>query len=31
MTLWLMMLHHHTNFGIKLICSSEDIIQTNIH
>ena len=31
MTLWLMMLHHHTKFGIKMICGSEDIILTNIH
>ena len=31
MTLWLMMLHHHTKFGIKMIYGSEDIIQTNIH
>ena len=30
-TLWLMMLHHHAKFGNKMLCSSEDIIQTNIH
>ena len=28
MTLWLMMLHHHTKFGNKIFCGSEDIIQT---
>ena len=31
MTLWLMMLAHDTRFGIKMVCGSEDIIQTNIH
>ena len=31
MTLLLMMLHHHTKFGNKMFCSSEDIIRTNIH
>ena len=31
MTLWLMMLHHHTKFGNKMFCSSEDIIWTKIH
>ena len=31
MTLWLMMLHHHAKFGNKMLCSSEDIIQTNVH
>ena len=25
-----MMLHHHTKFGNKMFCDSEDIIQTNI-
>ena len=30
-TLWLMMLHHHTNFGIKMFCELENIVQTNIH
>ena len=27
----LMTLHDHTKFGSKVICGSEDIIQTNIH
>ena len=31
MTLWLMMLHYYTKFGNKMFCSSEDIIQKNIH
>ena len=31
MTIWLMMLQCSTMFGIKIICGSEDIIQTNIH
>ena len=31
MTLWLMMLHHHTKFGNKMFCDSENIIQTNIY
>ena len=31
MKLWLMKLHQHTKFGNKMICSSEDIIWTNIH
>ena len=31
MILWLMMLHHHTKFGNKMFCCSDDIIQTNIH
>ena len=31
MTLWFMMLHHHTMFGHKMFCGSEDIIWTNIH
>ena len=26
-TLWLMMLHHHTRYGNKMFCGSEDIIQ----
>ena len=26
-----MMLHHHTKFGNKMFCGSEDIIRTNIH
>ena len=26
-----MMLHHHTKFGNKMFCGSEDNIQTNIH
>ena len=30
MTLWLMMLHHHTKLGYKMFSSSEDIIRTNI-
>ena len=30
MTLWLIMLHHHTKFGNKTFCSSGDIIWTNI-
>ena len=30
MTLWFMMLHHHTKFGNKIFCDSEDI-QKNIH
>ena len=30
-TLWLMTLHHHTKFGNKMFCDSEDIIRTNIH
>ena len=28
MTLWLMILHHHTKFGNKMFCDSEDIIWT---
>ena len=31
MTIWLTMLHHHTKFGYKLVCGSEDIIRINIH
>ena len=31
MILWLMTLHHHTMFGNKMLCGSEDIIQTNMH
>ena len=31
MTLWLMILHHHTKFGTKMFCDSENIIQANIH
>ena len=31
MKLRLMMLHHHTKFGNKMFCDSENIIQTNIH
>ena len=31
LTLWLMMLHYHTRFGVKLFCGSEDITRTNIH
>ena len=31
MTLRRMMLHHHTEFGNKTFCGSENIIQTNIH
>ena len=31
MTLWLMVLHHHTKFGNKMLNGSEDIIWTNIH
>ena len=30
MTLWLMMLHHHTKFGNKIFRTSEDIIRTFI-
>ena len=30
MTIWLMMPHNHTRFGNKMLCGSEDIIQTNI-
>ena len=30
MTLWVMMLHHHTKFGNKMFCDSENI-RTNIH
>ena len=30
MTLWLTMLHHHTKFGNKMACDSENIIRTNI-
>ena len=28
MTIQLMMLHHHTKFGNKMFCESENIIQT---
>ena len=31
MTLCLKVLHHHTKFGNKVFCGSEDIILTNIH
>ena len=31
MTLPLMMLYHHTKFGNKMFCNSEDTIQANIH
>ena len=30
MALWLMVLHHHTKFGNKMFCGSEDIIWTKI-
>ena len=30
-TLWLMMLHHHTKFGNKMFCGSQNSFQTNIH
>ena len=30
MTLWLMMLHHHTIFGNKIFCDSENIIRIKI-
>ena len=30
-TLWLILQHHHTKFGNKMFCGSEDIIWTNIH
>ena len=31
MTLRLMRLHRHTQFGNKMFCGSEDIVWTNIH
>ena len=30
MTLWFMRLQHHTKFGNKMFCDSEDVIQTNM-
>ena len=30
-TIWLIMMHHHTKFGIKRFSNSENIIQTSIH
>ena len=29
MTLWLMLMHHHTKFGNKMFCSLENTIWTN--
>ena len=31
MTLWLMMLHHHTKFGNKMFCNSEDNYHLDKH
>ena len=31
MTVWLIMMNHHTGFGYKWLSDSYDIIQTNIN